>query len=356
MKKRYVPGLGHVSAIGAGCWTIGGLATNDGVPVGWTGVDEDEAYSALVRAHDLGITLYDTAGAYGLGQSERLVGRLLTTANRDRLTVSSKVGYVRGNAAHPYERDQILRQFDATLDNLGTDYLDLYSLHSSDFGPDHRYLGEAAKTLRELRDQGLIKAIGMRAPHEFCLAWAEDVSHPRCAEASAFMLRFAVVQPDVLTVRYNMLSPLYEPMDADIFDLANECGVGVLIKQALGQGLLVGAHRTDLPRTFPLGDHRRGDPKFSPAAVGAVRHGLRQLGADFGYTRADLTRMALQYALQRSENASLLVGFRTAQQISVNVAAVGDPLTAPEIDQIQSVMAPVRETIASLTDTQEKSP
>ncbi|MFD0403762.1 hypothetical protein [Kitasatospora sp. NPDC127116] len=56
MEKRNVPGLGHISAIGAGCWTIGGLAANDGVPIGWTGVDEDEAYNALVRAHDLGIT------------------------------------------------------------------------------------------------------------------------------------------------------------------------------------------------------------------------------------------------------------------------------------------------------------
>ncbi|MEU3558509.1 aldo/keto reductase [Kitasatospora sp. NPDC006786] len=356
MEKRNVPGLGHISAIGAGCWTIGGLAANDGVPIGWTGVDEDEAYNALVRAHDLGITLYDTADAYGHGRSERLVGRLLKTSNRDRLTISSKVGYIRGDAAHPYERSQILRQFDATLDNLGTDYLDLYFLHSSDFGADHRYLAEAARTLRELRDEGRIGAVGMRAPHEFCQAWAEDVTHPRCVEASAFMLRFAVVQPDVLTVRYNMLSPLYDPMDTDIFDLAGECGVGVLIKQALGQGLLIGAHSAELPRTFPPDDHRRDDPKFSQAAVRAVQHGLGRLGETFGYTRADVTRVALQYALQRSEDAAVLLGFRTTQQISANVAAVGEPLTADEIDQIQTVMASVRETITSLTDTQEKNP
>lgn len=105
LELRVLPGLNaEVSAIGAGCWTIGGPATNRGVPVGWDEVNEDAAYAGLVRAHELGITLYDTADVYGLGRSERLLGQLLSEVPRDELVISSKVGYFVGTSRHPYNR------------------------------------------------------------------------------------------------------------------------------------------------------------------------------------------------------------------------------------------------------------
>jgi aryl-alcohol dehydrogenase-like predicted oxidoreductase len=61
LERRVLPGLDEeVSALGAGCWTIGGPATNNGVPIGWDDVDEDDAYAGLVQAHELGVTLFDT--------------------------------------------------------------------------------------------------------------------------------------------------------------------------------------------------------------------------------------------------------------------------------------------------------
>src|SRR5512139_1976300 len=91
LPRRVLPGLNaSVSAIGAGCWTIGGRATNRGVPIGWDNVDPRAAYDGLRRAHDLGVTLYDTADVYGLGQSERLLGRLLRRVSRCSVVLSSK--------------------------------------------------------------------------------------------------------------------------------------------------------------------------------------------------------------------------------------------------------------------------
>ncbi|MGH3791420.1 MAG: aldo/keto reductase [Pseudonocardiaceae bacterium] len=107
----------------------------------------DAAYAGLLRAHELGVTLFDTADVYGLGQSERLLGRLLRQVNRDELIVSSKVGYFAGTARHPYDPEQMRRQFATTLDNLGTTHLDVYFLHSSDFGPDDEYLPGAVDVL-----------------------------------------------------------------------------------------------------------------------------------------------------------------------------------------------------------------
>jgi aryl-alcohol dehydrogenase-like predicted oxidoreductase len=198
LQRRTIPGLGvEVSVLGAGCWTIGGPATNRGVPIGWDHVDPDAAYAGFLRAHELGVTLFDTADVYGLGQSERLLGRLLRQVNRDELIVSSKVGYFAGTACHPYDPEQMRRQFATTLDNFGTTHLDVYFLRSSDFGSDDEYLPGAVDVLKELREQGLIRAIEMRAPHAFAEQWADGTphSHRRVGHAARGAARSVRHQP-----------------------------------------------------------------------------------------------------------------------------------------------------------------
>ncbi|WP_051499341.1 aldo/keto reductase [Nocardia sp. BMG51109] len=276
LATRRLAGLDtEVSAIGAGCWTIGGPASNDGVPIGWDDVDPTAAYAGLVAAHEQGVTLFDTADVYGLGHSERLLGTLLRTIDRSRVVVSSKVGYYSGNGTHPYAAAQIMRRFASTLDNLGTDYLDLYAVHSSDFGADDHYLPEAVTVLADLRARGLIRAVGMRAPHVFAEEWAHGNS-PHAAATARFLQLFDAIRPDVLTARYNLLSPIYRPGETDIFTFGQRHGVGICVKQALGQGLLVTA-RLDPDRQFSSGDHRSRDPGFRPVAVRELRQRLAPL-------------------------------------------------------------------------------
>jgi aryl-alcohol dehydrogenase-like predicted oxidoreductase len=266
LERRVLPGLNaEVSALGAGCWTIGGPAANRGVPIGWDDVSPAAAYKGLMRAHDLGVTLFDTADVYGLGRSERQLGRLLRDVRRDDLVISSKVGYFAGTGRHPYDPAQMRHQFTTTLDNLDTDHLDLYSLHSNDFGENDQYLETAVWVMRELREQGLIRAIGMRAPHTFAEQWATS-DRPEAAGTARWLYLFDTIRPDVVTVRYNLLSPLYHPQETDIFDFARQRGVGVLIKQALGQGTLLRRHTGPRP-AFSREDHRSRDPLFQPAAL-----------------------------------------------------------------------------------------
>lgn len=343
MDKRFLHGLDRdVSALGAGCWTIGGLATNRGTPIGWAGVTEDSALDGLGRAYDRGVTFFDTADVYGMGRSERLVGRLLAQIDRSRVTVSSKVGYFAGTSEHPYCASQILRQFETTCENLGTEYLDVYFLHSADFGPDDHYLPEAVETLQAIKQDGRVRAIGMKAPHEFAVEWASTPRHPQLAASARFLGLFGLVRPDVLIVRHNLLSPTYGPQETDIFALARQSGTGVLIKQALGQGLLIGAHDPEQPRTFHTADHRHGDPRFGKHALHAIHAGLSDLGDRFGASLRDRIRVALQYALSADPNAPVLIGFRDAEQITVNLDSVGEPLTDEDVGAIRAVMAPVR--------------
>ncbi|MCZ4123930.1 aldo/keto reductase [Streptomyces sp. H39-S7] len=349
MDHHDMPGLGRkVSRFGAGCWTIGGPAVNNGTPIGWDGVDEDAAYAGLVRAHELGVTVFDTADVYGLGRSERLIGRLLRETTRNNLVISSKVGYFAGTARHPYLPSQIHRQFATTLDNLGTGYLDLYHLHSSDFGDRDTYLQPTIDSVVQLRDRGLIHAIGMRTPHRFALEWADRPSHPHAAETRRFLHLLRSVRPDVLTVRHNLMSPRYSPGETDIFAFARAEGIGVMIKQVLGQGLLLGTRQTGSERTFSASDHRSGKP-VDADLLRLLGNAVNQIGRRFGAARQDLARAAVQYALHDAPKAVALIGFRDASQISTTLARANEPITDGDMDFLHAVMSPVRE---KMTDSQ----
>jgi len=335
---RTVPGLDKpVSALGAGCWTIGGPATNRGVPIGWDDVDPEAAYEGLLHAHELGVRLFDTADVYGLGQSERLLGRLLGQVDRDEVVIASKVGYFSGTARHPYDPVQMRGQFTTTLANLGTDHLDLYSLHSSDFGPDDEYLDTAVHVLHELREQGVIGAIGMRAPHEFAVQWAR-YDHPQGTATRRWLDLFERIRPDVVSTRFNLLSPLYEPDETDVFAFARERGVGVLIKQVLGQGRFL--RLQEAPRQFSHQDHRSTDPQFRPENLTALRGRLAALRERRGDNPATWLRLCLRHALYHAPEAAVLVGFRDSAQIHAAVTSLQAPLRPEEITEIQTLLRP----------------
>ncbi|MFC0112604.1 aldo/keto reductase [Kibdelosporangium aridum] len=339
LTHRVLPGLhATVSTIGAGCWTIGGPATNCGVPIGWDDVTDDEAYRGLMRACELGITLYDTADVYGLGRSERLIGRMLNHVRRDDVVVSSKVGYFTGTSRHAYEPHQVRHQLATTLDNLNTDHLDIYILHSTDFGADDRYLDRTIEQLREFRQQKMIRAIGMRAPHAFAEEWAAK-SGGRATDTRRWLHLFHRIRPDVVTVRYNLLSPLYSSDETDIFSFAQRHHIGVLIKQALGQGRLL-RQRSTAYRTFSTGDHRTADPSFLPTELRRLDERLAPLRDRFGTRLQDIIRIALRYVIQHAPHAAVLVGFRNAEQIQALVGSLGDPLTEDEMIEIRALLHP----------------
>src|SRR6476646_8254646 len=83
----------QVSALGLGCWAIGGPWTSNGMPAGWGEVDDDESIRASRQALELGVTLFDTADVYGCDHSERVLGRALA-GRRDDVVIVTKVGNV----------------------------------------------------------------------------------------------------------------------------------------------------------------------------------------------------------------------------------------------------------------------
>lgn len=152
-----------VSALGFGCWAIGGEWTDsEGRPPGWGRVDDEESVRAVRRAIDLGVTFFDTADTYGTGHSEHILNRALA-GRRDDVVIATEWGntfdaerrVLTGNDASPAHARRALT---ASLRRLGTDHVDLYQLHIADADPEHA--AELRDLCEEFVREGLVRASG----------------------------------------------------------------------------------------------------------------------------------------------------------------------------------------------------
>lgn len=310
-----------VPAIGIGCWGIGGPDENLGLPMGWsTGRSADDAVAGLERAWQLGVRLFDTADIYGHGRSERLLSSLVSQVPREEIVLTSKVGYFSGTAEHGYDPKHMRRQLEQTLDNLRTDRIDIYFFHHNNFGPGNRWLDSAVEAMRAFCREGLVRAIGMRGPHRFALDRLTVPVDQRGDKVARFKALFAVIRPDVLAVRDNLLSPTSR--SEGIYQFAAEHEIGVLVNKPLAQGLLAGTYDPAAMPDFGLGDHRARKRWFSPEAVTVINEGLKELRDIVGWRPEDLIHIALWACLERYDHAVVLVGFTQPKQVETNLNAL----------------------------------
>lgn len=156
----------EVSALGLGCWAIGGpwdWLETDGSrsPVGWGDVDDAESIRAIHYALDAGINFFDTAANYGCGHSERILSQALAD-RRDKVVLATKFGYVVDEehctvkeADDPVVR--IRQECESSPRNLQTDYIDLYQFHQEDPNYDLKKAAEVRDVLETLVDEGKIR-------------------------------------------------------------------------------------------------------------------------------------------------------------------------------------------------------
>ena len=139
----------QTSALGIGCWAIGGPTYMQGTPLGWGKVNDEESRRAIRRAFEMGVNFFDTADVYGLGHSEKLIGEVLSK-DRDQVIIATKFGMtfndqeITGFDGSP---EYVTTALEASLRRLKTDYIDLYQFHLADFPLD-----EALKTRDMLED------------------------------------------------------------------------------------------------------------------------------------------------------------------------------------------------------------
>jgi aryl-alcohol dehydrogenase-like predicted oxidoreductase len=301
-----------VSAIGFGCWELGG--TNYGP------IDEAAAVAAIHRAIDLGVTLIDTAPGYGFGHSEEVLGRALGARRKDVVLVSKTaiswdpVTFTRKMDAR---YSTVKRINEESLRRLGTDYLDLLLIHWPDVDTP---LEETMRALDDLVKEGKARYIGVSNFTAYELRESQQHA-PICANQ----------------VGYNLFDRRWEH---EMFPTAQELGIGVMAYGPMAHGLLTGAMGRGT--NFQATDWRAsgvifGQSLFSPENLARNLEVVERLKEVASQLDTTLPLLALAWVLRQPAVAVALSGCRTTQEIEENVRALDVRLSddvAAELEQI----------------------
>ncbi len=312
-----------ISALGMGCWAIGGPFWDGNTPLGWGEVDDIESIRAIYRALDFGVNFFDTANVYGAGHSERVLAKAFT-GMREQIVIATKFNavfdeetrQVTGSSCAP---DDIRAACEDSLRRLNTDYIDLYQFH------DNGYPAEQAEpvrdTLEELVKEGKIRTYG----------WSTDFADR--AEVFAQGENCTSIQ-----LQLNVLDD-----NPAVVDLCEKYNLAAINRGPLAMGLLSGKYTAN---TKPSTDDVRGekspewmtyfkDGKPSPewlSKMEAVREILSSNGRS-------LAQGALAWLWARSEQTIPIPGFRTVKQVEENCAALEfGALTNDEFQAVEKLL------------------
>ncbi len=314
----------EVSEISFGCWTMGGQNWDDGRPIGWADVDEDEIVAGIKAGLDAGVNHFDNADIYGNGRAERMLRRCLDRlgVRSTDLVIATKVGWFAGTAEYAYEPAHIRHQCEQSLINLNRDYIDLYYFHHSNFGLNDRYLDDAVDTMNSLTDQGKVRFKGQSA-------YSED----------DFERLIPKVEPHVLQTWANALSDEFIRSESRLQKLMEERGLSLVAFSPLAQGRLLDKFDPTKPPQFEPGDHRQGSEAFSAEALAELKPKLERLKERFGSTTEDLAAVALNFVLRHPHVACVIPGFRNECQARINVSAAGHNLSQEDLEFVREILA-----------------
>jgi aryl-alcohol dehydrogenase-like predicted oxidoreductase len=266
----------RISRVGLGTWAIGGWM--------WGGTDEEQSVMTIQAAVERGITLIDTAPAYGFGRSEEIVGRAISAARlRSRVAIATKTGleWKDGKVFRNASRRRILREVEDSLRRLRTDYIDIYQVH----WPDPLVpIEETAEAMQTLFEQGKIQAIGVS---NFSVAQIERFRR---------VAQLHVVQPP-----YNLFE---REIEAALLPYCLRSGLATLTYGALCRALLSGKLQEDTH--FEGDDLRLTDPKFQPPRYAQYLTAVRRLD-QFARQRYGkrVIHLAVRWLLDQGATAAL---------------------------------------------------
>lgn len=303
----------RISRIGLGTWAIGGWM--------WGGADDDSAVATIRHALEAGITLIDTAPAYGQGHSEEVVGRALE-GRRDRAVIATKVALEWDERGAPHRNAsarRIMAEVKDSLRRLRTDYIDIYQVHWPDPGTP---LEETAHAMGALHDAGLIRAVGV-----------SNFSPAQMDEFAKFAPLHTVQPP------YNLFE---RGIERDVLPYVREHDLTALTYGALCRGLLSGAIREDT--RFTGDDLRSTDPKFQAPRLGRYLQAVQKLD-DLARTRFGkrVIHLALRWVLDQPGVGAALWGARRPDQLDALPDALGftlDEETQADIERIVAENVP----------------
>ena len=303
----------EITTLGLGAWAIGGGEWF----AGWGNQDDADSIEAIQAAIETGINWIDTAAVYGLGHSEKVVGKALKDfSDNDRPLVFTKCGRV-GDPTKPKEqpksigrRESIEAEVDASLKNLGVERIDLMQVH---WPSEDVPLEEEWQTLIDLKNKGKIRAIGLSNHNPALLDRAEKLSHVE------------TLQPH--------FSVITRKAAASELPWCQEHNTGVIVYSPMENGILTGTFSAERVAGLPDNDWRKRSPKFTTnlKANLALAEKLEVIAERRNVPTAAI---ALGWVLAWPMISGAIVGARNGAQIAGWIEGASTVLTNDELAEI----------------------
>lgn len=300
----------HCSEIGFGAWAIGGS---------WGAQTDTDSIAALHRALDLGCNFIDTAAGYGNGRSEKLIAQVLreraAAGKTEKVFVATKTPATPGiwppspycKAEERYAESYLRENIAQRCANLGTERIDLLQLHTWTRAWNRN--PTPFQLLRDLQREGKIGLIGVSTPEH----------DQNCV---IDLMRGGWI--DSVQVIYNFFDQ--EPA-AELLDVAQEHGVGVIVRVAFDEGVLTGKFKAETQ--FPSDDFRSS--YFAGDRLGRAVQRTEAIREDISSTGLTMAEAALKFVLAHPAVSTVIPGIRNPAQAEANCAASDLPDLAPDL-------------------------
>ncbi|MCW5587657.1 MAG: aldo/keto reductase [Chromatiales bacterium] len=314
MKTRKLGNDLEVSALGLGCMGM--------TAVYGPAADKQEMIKLIHAAHDRGITLFDTAEAYGPFANEELVGEALEPF-RGQVVIATKFGFMHGdNGPAPgtgldSRPEQIRRVAEASLKRLRVDAIDLFYQHRPD---PNVPVEDVAGAVKDLIQEGKVKHFGL-------------------SESSAEQIRRAHAVQPVAALQSEYSIWWTEIEENGVLAACEDLGIGLVPYSPLGRGYLTG--KVNENTTYASTDIRSHNPRFTPEAIRAnqvVIDLLQRIGAQHDATPAQI---ALAWLLAQKPWIAPIPGTRKLHRLDENLGAVDIQLTADDLSEIRDAMSQI---------------
>ncbi len=288
-----------VSEVGFGAWGIGGPAMAGDVPIGWGRVDDKTSIKAIEKALELGVTFYDTADFYGLGHSERLLGRVL--GDRDDVIIASKVGHRLsddGTIWMDYSKEYIIHSCEESLRRLNREAIDIYQLHTAQVSDLKK--GECVEAMEQLKQQGKIRCWGLSL----------NTFHPE-PEADYMM-------EHRLGSGFQLVLNILNQQCLGILDRARKQGMGIIARMPLQFGVLTGKFTKQ--STFAPDDHRSF--RLTPEILSDTLDALEPVWAMAEKYNLSKTELSMSFILSFDSVSTVIPGIKTPKQAQKNTMGI----------------------------------